>query len=308
VYADVDILLESKLDLAIEPDVGFMVPMDEPEACVWQGFIAATPGHPFLAKAIESVVNQVRNRYTSVDMDGTFCPTPNFKVLHMFDVLFTAGPCLLGASMNRVLGRHGQTPLEPGELVPESDSGSSFVLVNDNNEHNGGEEAPSSATYSKIPGRTVILKQNKWDMSAHRFTMVENNLVVAATDLESSDDRINQKAKRDAEAEAAAAAAEEITEKEKEGDQSNLNEERDEENDNKEQTRSGSGGGGEHYSKAHAKSEIYGLQGLYVNLGTIDEEIRIVVDASRQWRMMSSVEMTTSTAVARAPPAIGATR
>jgi len=29
VYADVDILLESKLDLAIEPDIGFMVPMDE---------------------------------------------------------------------------------------------------------------------------------------------------------------------------------------------------------------------------------------------------------------------------------------
>jgi len=28
VYADVDVLLESNLDVAIQPDVGFMVPFD----------------------------------------------------------------------------------------------------------------------------------------------------------------------------------------------------------------------------------------------------------------------------------------
>jgi len=44
VYADVDIILESNLDQAIPPDVGFAVPMDEPQACLWQGFIAAAPG------------------------------------------------------------------------------------------------------------------------------------------------------------------------------------------------------------------------------------------------------------------------
>ena len=49
-----------------------MVPIDEPgkpvnkRMCLWNGFIAAAPGHPYLAKAIETVVNQVRNRFTSV--------------------------------------------------------------------------------------------------------------------------------------------------------------------------------------------------------------------------------------------------
>jgi hypothetical protein len=44
----------------------------------------------------------------------------------------------------------------------------------------------------RIPGRTIILKQNKWDMGAHRFTLVEKNLVVAATDMPDYDDRDKQ--------------------------------------------------------------------------------------------------------------------
>ena len=36
---------------------------------------------------------------------------------------------------------------------------------------------------SSIPGRTVILKQNTWDVGAHRFTLLETKLAVAATDM-----------------------------------------------------------------------------------------------------------------------------
>lgn len=246
VYADVDILLETSLDLAIEPDIGFMVPHDEPDAMLWQGFIAAAPGHPFLAKAIESVVNGVRNRFTSIDIDATYCPTPNWKVLHMFDVLFTAGPGIFGASVNRVLGRHGQTEIEAGELQPESDEATDFVHVSDD------------YTGPKIPGRTVILKQNKWDMEAHRFTLVDRNLLIASTDLKDSDDRQNRKAEDD-----------DSDDEEGEGE---------------------SKGGGEHYSKAHAKQGIYGIQGLYVDHHMADEDVKFYVDATRQWRMSSSIE------------------
>jgi hypothetical protein len=155
--------------------------------CLWNGFIAAAPGHPVLAKAIETVVNQVRNRFTSVDVDATFCPDPELSVLHAYDTLFTAGPCLLGATLNRVLGRHGQTSFTPGELNPWDDfsqrqlaiQGTSFVV--------GADRYPSL----RIPGRIVILKQNKWDMGAHRFTLLERNLVVSATDLPDSNDRDN---------------------------------------------------------------------------------------------------------------------
>jgi hypothetical protein len=129
--------------------------------CLWNGLIAAAPGHPFLALAIQTVVNQVRNRFTSVDVDATFCPNPELSVLHAFDTLFTAGPCLLGASLNRVLGRHGQTQFEAGEIQ----------------------------TSVAVPGRTIILHQNKWDMGAHRFSNLAQNLVVAATDLPDSNDR-----------------------------------------------------------------------------------------------------------------------
>jgi hypothetical protein len=43
-----------------------------------------------------------------------------------------------------------------------------------------------------VPGRTIILHQDKWDMGSHRFTFLEQNQVVAATDLEDSNDRDNQ--------------------------------------------------------------------------------------------------------------------
>jgi hypothetical protein len=236
VYADVDLLLESNLDFAIEADIGFMLPMDQPDACVWQGFIASAPGHPFLAKAVETIVNQVRNRFTSIDLDAAFCPNPNYKVLHMFDVLFTAGPCLLGASINRAIGRGPQQPFEPGELLPESQRGAEFVLVAD----------ADDLKRERIPGRTVILKQNKVDIGSHRFSCTNRNMIIAATDLENSDDRRNKPPKDEGE------------------------------------------GGGEHYSKAHAKTGIYGLEKLYKDHDNANEDIRIVVDASRQWSAASS--------------------
>jgi hypothetical protein len=140
--------------------------------CLWNGFIASAPGHPFLAKAIETVVNQVRNRFTSVDVDATFCPDPEISILHAFDTLFTAGPCLLGASINRVLDRYAQTQFVAGEI--------------DSSKGHGATNEDSSA--AGIPGRTIILEQNKWDMGAHRFTLLGQNLVVAATDMPDSND------------------------------------------------------------------------------------------------------------------------
>jgi hypothetical protein len=155
--------------------------------CLWNGFIASAPGHPFLAKTIEAVVNNVRNRFTSVDTDNMFCPDPELSILHAFDTLFTAGPCILGAMVNKVLGRHGQTPFHSGEMDiwetskrQAAEKGTAFVI--------GVDDKPSS----RIPGKTIILHQNKWDMGAHRFTLPDKNLVVAATDLPDADDRANQ--------------------------------------------------------------------------------------------------------------------
>ena len=204
-----------------------------------------------MAQAIETVVNQVRNRFTSVDTDAMFCPNPNFSVLHRFDVLFTAGPGLLGASINHVLGRNGQAKYEPGE--PEIDGPTDGT----DDQHGGNAStnvlSPNFAVSNFIPGRTIILRQDKMDLGSHRFTFLEKNVVIASTDLDNSDDRLNAKTK--------ASSEEQKKTKQK------------------------------HYSKAHARSNIYGVEGLYdPEAGpSADEDVRIKVDTSREREVMTSI-------------------
>jgi hypothetical protein len=92
------------------------------------------------------------------------CPLPEMSIITSFSPLFVAGPCMLGSTINSLLGRHGQSHFEAGELLSKD----------------GGIE---------LPGRTVILNQNKVDMGAHRFTLLEQNLIVFSTDFPESDDR-----------------------------------------------------------------------------------------------------------------------
>eukprot|EP00978_Attheya_sp_CCMP212_P049689 scaffold697295_cov47-Attheya_sp.AAC.1 len=254
IYADMDVLLEANLE-AIGNDVGFMTPMDEPgklsnhRMCLWNGFIASAPGHPYLVKVVESVVNGVRNRFTSVDTDHTLCPNPELSVSHAFDTLFTAGPCILGASLNRVLGRHPQTQFEPGDIpVPNKANvvkGATMFVLDSEVGDDGG--------LLGIPGRTIILKQDKWDMGAHRFTWVEQNLVVAATDFEDYDDR-------------------KILD-ETDGDTP------------------------EHYSKTHAKVGVYGLEKLYVDRHSANEDVKLLLHSQSSFQHSHSRQAFTTTVI-----------
>ena len=154
-YADIDVLLESALDLAIEANVGFMAAMDDPsevDCCLSKSFFAAAPGHPFLAKAIETLVNQVRNRFSLVDMDHAFCPKPDLFSIRSDKATFVTGSCLLGTSVNNVIGRPRLFPFEAGEV-----------------EH----------SHTTLPGRTIILSRDGQDMGGKRFTGVDRNLIVA---------------------------------------------------------------------------------------------------------------------------------
>jgi hypothetical protein len=178
VYADMDLLLESNLDAVLEPDVGFFVPIDEPgsgighRSCLWNGWLAVAPGHAVLAQTIEWVVNHIRNRFTSVDYDDFLCPNPVLSVSHTVDTLFTCGPCILGAAMNFVWGRHPQTEWTVGE----------FPGIN-------ATTTTTTATPPGVFGRTIIASQHKTDMGAHRFTWLDRNIIVAATDMPDYDDR-----------------------------------------------------------------------------------------------------------------------
>lgn len=70
--------------------------------------------------------------------------------------------------MNRFLGRHPQTSFKSNST--------DLILDNINNK-------------DKIPGRVVILDAKKKDMGCQRFTHVEKNLIIAATDMPDYDDR-----------------------------------------------------------------------------------------------------------------------
>lgn len=197
VYADMDVLLETNLEEAIAPNVGFMTPMDEPgikvgkQSCLWNGFMAVAPGHPFVAKTIELVVNNIRNRFTSVDYDDMLCPNPILSTAHLFDILFTTGPCILGTAMNLVLQRPAQTGFTPGEIDiwgMGGDNGGADGLSGSSSDAPPLRVEPKDPRLA-IPGRSIILRQNKNDMGAHRFTLEERNIVVCSTDMPDYDDR-----------------------------------------------------------------------------------------------------------------------
>jgi hypothetical protein len=130
--------------------------------CVWQGFMASAPGHPILADAIETIVNQVRNKFTSADITASFCPNPDISLLLSCEVLLITGPCLLGASINRVLGRHGHMQFDPGEIL-------------------------SSTGQPPVPGRTVILDQKREEVT--NFIRVEREMTVIATEMFVGEDK-----------------------------------------------------------------------------------------------------------------------
>lgn len=195
IYADMDILLESNLDEAIDGSIGFMTAQDSPgetighRSCLWNGLMATAPGHVFLAQTIQNVVNNVRNRFTSVDYDDMLCPNPVLSVSHTVDTLFTCGPCILGASLNDVLKRHRQTGFDYGEIdIFETEKRKHEIKGNSSNKRIS-VSVDNADPRLLIPGRSLLLRQNKEDMGAHRFTNAAANLIIAATDMPEYDDR-----------------------------------------------------------------------------------------------------------------------
>lgn len=129
--------------------------------CFWPGFIASAPGHPFLAGALEDAVNQVRNRYTLVDVEAEYCPHTIFNTFRSDKGKLVTGGCLLSKVANKVLGRPLQEPFVPGAL-----------------------EEGNLKPDSRVPGRMVVLLGNREDMGAHRLTHITKNTIIAEADLQ----------------------------------------------------------------------------------------------------------------------------
>jgi hypothetical protein len=175
VYADTDILLDTNLDTFITPEMAFFVPRDivgdyaGQNFCLWNGMIGSTPGHPFLARAVERLVNNILNRADYHDMERSMClesgPVSKVWKARALPILLLSGPCLLGQAVNDALGRDSVSAYEPGWLQFAADQGK---LVEDD------------SSSSQI-GDALLLCSSKADMGAFRFSDVDRNLMVAST-------------------------------------------------------------------------------------------------------------------------------
>lgn len=166
IWADIDTLLTTNLNVLIPDDVGFLVPLDFWRGLLWNGLVAAAPGHPFLAKAIERSVNFIRNRFTVIDICGQFCPElDNMVTLRDHPDLYLTGPGLLGMTVNEVLHLPKANPYKAG-YVDECEK------------------------QSHVPGRCMLLQHLDKDLSsARRFTLVPANILVGETGVEGAVDK-----------------------------------------------------------------------------------------------------------------------
>lgn len=121
------------------------------------------------------------------------CPNPVLSVSHTVDTLFTCGPCILGAALNILMKRHPQTEFKVGTLdiwgSEEATTRSATTFSNGDMDFDDFGDAEKDDPRWLFPGRTIILHQNKQDMGAHRFTWLEQNMIVASTDFPDYDDR-----------------------------------------------------------------------------------------------------------------------
>ena len=132
---------------------------------MWQGFIAAAPGHPFLAKAIENAVNQARNKMGIVGIDASYCRQRQHDNGPLYldqRISNSAGSCILGRTVNGFLGRPPNESFQPGDVLPDT---------------------RTRKAESFVPGRIVILNGRKNDMGGYRFTLTGKNLLVAEVNV-----------------------------------------------------------------------------------------------------------------------------
>jgi hypothetical protein len=132
VYSDVDVRLETSLDTFITPSMSFFIPRDviaeyaDENFCLWNGLMGAAPGHPFLVRVVERLVNMILDRADIYDMEKDLVyRSPSYRSMELWKArvspqLMLSGPCGLGMSVNEILGGDTLAKYNPGWLPPQS--------------------------------------------------------------------------------------------------------------------------------------------------------------------------------------------
>jgi hypothetical protein len=148
IYADVDILLDASLDEFVSPSLSFFAGRDvvceyaDESFCLWNGIIGSAPGHPFLIRAVERLVNLILQRADLYDMERDVCRrvgrTMETWKVRSEPLLLASGPCALGVALNDVLGRSSLAKIDIGWIPSDAiqygnndshDHGDALILV-----------------------------------------------------------------------------------------------------------------------------------------------------------------------------------
>jgi len=143
--------------------------------------VGSSPGHPFIVRAAERTINLVLDRADAFDMERAVCARPEkgkeedtqFWKLRAERCLNLSGPCALGISANEAVGRD---PLEKFDLgwMP----------------HPRGVQGNAAGRWEE--GDLLLLKLDKNDFGAFRFSDTTRNVIVAATGLKAAIQQVAQ--------------------------------------------------------------------------------------------------------------------
>ncbi|GKY94619.1 hypothetical protein MPSEU_000427400 [Mayamaea pseudoterrestris] len=162
VYANIDTLLETNLDTLLSANTGFVAARDDSndgsrDHCLWNGFIAAAPGHPFIVRVVEQVVTAVVQQWDEGDLECMFClsrrePLWKMRAASLHDNI--AGSCALGMTVHSLLGDGAFDQFRPDQIHMSND-----ILFGD----------------------TLIFMMSVDDTGAFRCSDIDRNVLVAST-------------------------------------------------------------------------------------------------------------------------------
>jgi hypothetical protein len=132
----VDVMLETNLDALIEPGTSFLAPRDHDkllENCLWNGFMAAEPGHSILARAIEHVLRTVLTGGS--EAERFILAMSSRETTEIWKLRATSpnrhrylySGCALGVAMNQVLRK--DSPVQDLDLGKQSMPGGGGDLL-----------------------------------------------------------------------------------------------------------------------------------------------------------------------------------
>jgi hypothetical protein len=159
VYADIDVRpLVPSLDELLRPGIRLITPKQDGlcRCGVWQGLLAAAPGHPALLLAVLLIVAQAEARLQPDSLALTFCPGPVPPGWDKDTHLYLTGPDLLGRVISTWLTGESCGRLVPGMVAPAAGAHTSRENAGSLQQgHSGGMRAYGTTHVLRQKGRVI---------------------------------------------------------------------------------------------------------------------------------------------------------